>query len=184
MKAYEGEEIKLHPFLHSALDGEWLTSCPYSFTPRKERRYPLNRRVAGLQCRSGPYGEDKNILPLPRIEPRPHVVSKISLDGAVCSVSRTHLWITQGELYLCSTNSSFILKQWDTVILQWNTAILQAMEHCNITSNGTLQYYKQWNTEILQAMEHCNITSKLPHTTLMKTSRWTAKKVYTNISQA
>ena len=93
MKAIEGEEIKLHQLLTSTLDGDkWLMSSPHSFTPRKPR-YPLNMRLVGPPSRSGPYGEEKLFLPLPRIEPQPHVVSKFSLGGAVYSLSNTHLWV-------------------------------------------------------------------------------------------
>jgi hypothetical protein len=36
--------------LTSALDGGgWLTPCPDRFTPRKEMRYPLCRRLSGLK---------------------------------------------------------------------------------------------------------------------------------------
>jgi hypothetical protein len=43
-----------------------------SFTPRPlYPLYPVNRRLGEPQSRSGPYGVEKNILPLPRIEPRP-----------------------------------------------------------------------------------------------------------------
>jgi hypothetical protein len=37
-------------------------------TPRP--LYPLNRRLGALQSYSGRFGEEKNILPLPEIEPR------------------------------------------------------------------------------------------------------------------
>jgi hypothetical protein len=44
-----GSELQLHSFLTSALDGgEWLTSRSGRFTPGKEPRYPVNRRLAGL----------------------------------------------------------------------------------------------------------------------------------------
>ena len=40
--------------LTSALDGDgWSTPCPSRFIPRKETRYPLNRRLGGLQGQSG-----------------------------------------------------------------------------------------------------------------------------------
>ena len=40
--------------LTSALDkGGWLTPSPGRFTPGKETRYPLYRRLGGLQGRSG-----------------------------------------------------------------------------------------------------------------------------------
>jgi hypothetical protein len=38
--------------------------------PRKEPRYPLDRKLRRPQSRSGRCGEKKNLLPLPGIEPR------------------------------------------------------------------------------------------------------------------
>jgi hypothetical protein len=39
-------EVQLHSFLISALDGgEWLTSHPRRFTPKKKTRYSLSRRL-------------------------------------------------------------------------------------------------------------------------------------------
>jgi hypothetical protein len=58
-------------FLTSALSGsEWLTSCPGYFTPGKECRYPLNRRLGGPQSQSGCFEEEKNLLPVLGCEPR------------------------------------------------------------------------------------------------------------------
>jgi hypothetical protein len=58
--------------LTSALDGsEWLTSRPGRFIPHgKSPWYPLDRRLAGPQSRSGRDGEEKNSQPPPGIEPR------------------------------------------------------------------------------------------------------------------
>jgi hypothetical protein len=56
--------------LDSALDGgEWLASRPGRFTQGKSRRYPLDRRLGGIQSRSGHGGEEKNSKPLSGIEP-------------------------------------------------------------------------------------------------------------------
>lgn len=64
MKAYRGAELWLHSFLTSAPDGgEWLTPSPGLFTPRKERRCSLNRRVDGPQNRSGRFGQNKIFCP-------------------------------------------------------------------------------------------------------------------------
>ena len=43
-----------------------LTTLP----PGTELRYPLNRRLCELQRRSGRFGGEKNLFPLPRYEPR------------------------------------------------------------------------------------------------------------------
>jgi hypothetical protein len=46
MKAYGGVEVQSHSFLISALaGGEWSASPPGRFTPGKETRYPLYRRL-------------------------------------------------------------------------------------------------------------------------------------------
>jgi hypothetical protein len=47
MKSYGGVEIYLHAFLTSALDGgEWSSSDPYRFTPRKKiPLYPLDKKL-------------------------------------------------------------------------------------------------------------------------------------------
>jgi hypothetical protein len=61
------------PLLTSALDGGvWSASRPGRFTPRgKNTRYPLDRRLSGPLSRSGRCGEEKNLLLLLGIEPRP-----------------------------------------------------------------------------------------------------------------
>jgi len=57
--------------LTSALDGgKWPTLCPGCFTSHKQTRHPLNRRIGGLQCRSGRSWIKKSILPLPAFEPQ------------------------------------------------------------------------------------------------------------------
>jgi hypothetical protein len=61
-----------YSYLTSALDrGEWSASRPGSaLPPGKDPQYPLDRRLGGLQSRSGRRGQKKNPLPLPGIEPR------------------------------------------------------------------------------------------------------------------
>jgi hypothetical protein len=57
------------PFLTSALDGgEWLATCFSRFSPG-ERALTPDRRLGGPQRRSGRC-EEKNLLPLPGIQPR------------------------------------------------------------------------------------------------------------------
>jgi len=54
--------------LTSALDGSgWLTPRPSCFTPWKENRYPLYRRLGGTQGRSG---RVRKISPSPGFDPR------------------------------------------------------------------------------------------------------------------
>jgi len=45
----------------------WVVNAPADLHPRKEPRYPSNRRL-GVPRRQ--VGEEKNILPLPELEPR------------------------------------------------------------------------------------------------------------------
>jgi hypothetical protein len=58
-----GLDLYLHSFLISALEGsEWSASRPGSFTPGEIPRYPLDKRLDGLQIRSGRRGEDAEPL--------------------------------------------------------------------------------------------------------------------------
>jgi hypothetical protein len=69
-----GYRVIAPPFLTSAPDGgEWSASSSDRFTPRKSIRYPLYRRLIGLQSRSGCCGEANNLLPLTGIESRPSI---------------------------------------------------------------------------------------------------------------
>jgi hypothetical protein len=50
-------EVQTHSLLISALDvGRWTVSRPGHFTPEKQPRYPLNRRMGGPQSWSGRFG--------------------------------------------------------------------------------------------------------------------------------
>jgi hypothetical protein len=76
MKTYEAVDVKLHPFLTSAVDGgDWSAPPPHlhpAVAPllrRKSPLYALDRRLDGPQSRSW-RGEEKRSLPLPGIEPR------------------------------------------------------------------------------------------------------------------
>jgi hypothetical protein len=60
------------PLLTSALDGkEWSGSLPGRFIPVENTQFPLDRNLGRSQSGCGHYGEDKNHLHLPGIEPRP-----------------------------------------------------------------------------------------------------------------
>ena len=64
--------VQPYSFLSSALDGsEWLTSRPGRFNPGEQPRYLLNRKLGGIQSRSGGFAEDNNLLPLPGFPDRP-----------------------------------------------------------------------------------------------------------------
>jgi hypothetical protein len=62
MKTYEGVGVQTHVFLTSALVGdEWSASRLGRFTPGKEPRYPLDRRLSG--SRTGLEERRKNLSP-------------------------------------------------------------------------------------------------------------------------
>jgi hypothetical protein len=58
------------PFLTSTLDGgEWLSSRPGRFTPTEiAPRHQFYMRLGEPHSRSGRYGKDKTLLPLPGID--------------------------------------------------------------------------------------------------------------------
>jgi hypothetical protein len=70
MKAYEGSGVIAPRILDLGSRRRWVVS----FTPRplypqgKNPWYPLDRRLGGLQSRSGRGGEEKNSQPLSGLE--------------------------------------------------------------------------------------------------------------------
>jgi hypothetical protein len=64
------------------LDGDkWLDSLPGRFTPGIKRRNSLNRRLSWFVKRSGCFGEGKNVLFLPGLEPPYRSARSQSLNG-------------------------------------------------------------------------------------------------------
>ena len=62
-KTWGGVEVLVRSYLSPRLGGgEWSTSRSGRFTPGKELRYPLNRRLGGLQSQSGRLEGGKKIL--------------------------------------------------------------------------------------------------------------------------
>jgi hypothetical protein len=61
------------------MGGEWLTPRPGRFTPGKETRYPLYRRLGGSQSR---YGRVGKISPTPGMDPTAQLVSSRCADYA------------------------------------------------------------------------------------------------------
>jgi hypothetical protein len=62
-------EVQLQSFLASAIEGgQWSPARPLS--AGKEFRYPLNTRMGGSHRRSGQFWRRKNILSLPKFQPR------------------------------------------------------------------------------------------------------------------
>jgi hypothetical protein len=70
MKTYKGVEVHIN---NPDLDTEWMrmvTFKPLSHYPRRKSPwYPLDRGLGGPQSRSGRCGLEKNLMPLPGIEP-------------------------------------------------------------------------------------------------------------------
>jgi hypothetical protein len=79
MKIYAVEDVLIHAFLITALDGgERSAPGPYRCTSGgKARRHPLGRKLEGFYRGAGCCGEEKNIFTLPEIETDPPVVQNI-----------------------------------------------------------------------------------------------------------
>jgi hypothetical protein len=88
MKAYSGDIAP--SFLTSGLDGDVHLQAPAAL-PLRETSPPgthwRERRLSGLQSQYGRY-EEKNLLPLPGIEPRP---SSLSLYRLTISIPLCYL---------------------------------------------------------------------------------------------
>ena len=65
-------EVQLHPLLILAVDGgKWLSSHTRHFIPqRKSPQNPLNMGLGGPYSHSVYFGEEKNLVPLPGLNPR------------------------------------------------------------------------------------------------------------------
>jgi hypothetical protein len=72
MKTYWGSGGTVPRILDVGTRWRWVVCfTPRPFYPqRKSPRYPLDRRLGGLQSRSGRGGEEKNWQPAPGIEPQ------------------------------------------------------------------------------------------------------------------
>jgi len=68
-KAYKGSRGTTPPILKLDTGWKWSTSRLAVLPPGEQPRYPLNRRLGGLQSQSGRFAEDKSPLPLPRFKP-------------------------------------------------------------------------------------------------------------------
>jgi hypothetical protein len=70
MKAYGGMEVQLHAFFDLGTRWRWVVSfTPQPLYPQWKRNwYHLDRRLGGLQSRSGRGSEEKNSQPPPEIE--------------------------------------------------------------------------------------------------------------------
>jgi hypothetical protein len=71
MQKYRGVEKYLHAFLTLALvTGKWLASRPWSIHLEVRNEILVDKKLDWLQSRSGRFGREKNLSPLPGIEVR------------------------------------------------------------------------------------------------------------------
>jgi hypothetical protein len=71
MKIYGGVEVKLHNCVPGHCMRAVSFTTPMIYPQDKSLQYPLDRKLDVSHIRPGSYGVQKNILPLPKIEPRP-----------------------------------------------------------------------------------------------------------------
>jgi hypothetical protein len=62
----------------------WLLYAPPPHPKGKSPQYPLNRRLGGPLRQYGGYGVEKNVLPLPRIEPQLSSTYPVAIPIEVC----------------------------------------------------------------------------------------------------
>jgi hypothetical protein len=65
---HKGGSGNLAPPILNVGGGELLTSRPGQFNAWSEPRFPLSRGLDGPHSRSGRFGEERNLLPLPEFE--------------------------------------------------------------------------------------------------------------------
>jgi len=82
---------------HTSRGGSGVTITPPPPYPRKRNPIPLCRMLGGHQSRSGRFGEEKNIFPLPGFEPW-------TVQSLVWSLYTLRILITQGRWQLSVTN--------------------------------------------------------------------------------
>jgi hypothetical protein len=88
----------VYSFLTAAVDGGQRSASPSDLvTPGNEPRYPLSRMLGGQQSRSGRYGEEKNIFPLPGFE-------TWTVEPLVRSLYTLRILITHGRWQLSVAN--------------------------------------------------------------------------------
>jgi hypothetical protein len=104
----------------------------FSFTPRppyplrNNPRYTFDRRLGGPQSRSGRHEEEKNLLPMTVIEPRP--TARCYIDWAILgsiTVSRAVIccWLSPGKSFLISgqvgTHDHICSFRYQLCVLKW-----------------------------------------------------------------
>jgi hypothetical protein len=90
--------------LISALNGhEWSASRPAALPPRKEPRYPLDRRLEGPQRRSGHDVEEEISQPTRGIEPRSDRPARSQSLYRLSSRYKTEQWEVSYKMDLGET---------------------------------------------------------------------------------
>jgi hypothetical protein len=59
MRAYGGVDIQLHAFWTSAIGGVFSSTSQLVYLRGKRSRYPVNRRLGGIQSWFGCFGEER-----------------------------------------------------------------------------------------------------------------------------
>jgi len=143
------------PFIHNL---STRCKCLVSFTSLplhpgwKRPRYTLNRRLSVPQIRSGRFGQNKNLLTLPGIEPqfpgRPAQLLLVSKGS--CSVVFSHL---QTKTQSLQTNLSWTVFKNDicihgvfkVVVKSYNISVHKILMYHNLPSNLELKEKNCWN---------------------------------------
>jgi hypothetical protein len=117
--------VQLQAFLTSALDrGEWSTLRPGRFTPGKDPRYPLNRRLGSPQSKSW---KRKILFPLLWFQPpsvQPLITQNIYLNLSIGA----HSPLPFPSLMIYLLNWNWVATRWQ----QYSTHF-----HTNSTQNDT-----------------------------------------------
>jgi hypothetical protein len=107
-----------------------------SFTPRplypqgKSPRYTLDRRLGGLQSRSGHGGEEKNFQPPPGIEPFLSLIWHYVVETVLLNILRINLWDILLEIISCFLPPSVAI---DLCILMWFQGPTMQRHHLQVT---------------------------------------------------
>jgi hypothetical protein len=155
MKTYEVMDVYIHIFITSPpVEGEWLASRTGRFTPGKEPRYPLDRKLGGSQSRHGRYGEVKILNPTGTRTPNPLVVQPIASRNTDCATAALYTLLKD-----VASSSHYILRMVGCLA---NSELDWAMVRC--LANSELDWAMVGclaNSELGWAMVGCLANSEL-----------------------
>jgi hypothetical protein len=132
MKAYWGVEVYLHSYLDLGTRWSWVVSfTPRSLYPQgKSPWYPLDRRLSGIQSRSGRGGLEKNSQPPPGIESqnpdrpaRSQALYRLSYHGSQISACSSYKVsdMDRNEIYMAPFNVKSLPSFIETRYVFWET---------------------------------------------------------------